>query len=131
MEMVKKGRELRVRIAENRNDRSLEGVIQVQSWDKKERILRALKFGGLCWAAALVAVFIPLLHFILVPGFLLGGPILAYLIAGQESRVLGGEGTCPFCLAPLIIAPAALRFPLSDICNKCHNSLNIQPWDDF
>ncbi len=28
MEMVKKGREVKVRITENRNDRSLEGVIR-------------------------------------------------------------------------------------------------------
>ena len=128
-QMMVKGRAVRVRISENRNNRTVIGVIRIQDWNKKERMFRAFKFGGMCWGAALVAVFIPLLHFILVPGFLIAGPIVAYFIAGQESRVLGGEGICPSCHAPLILAPAGLHFPISDLCTRCQSSVKIESWD--
>ncbi|MEO5970783.1 MAG: hypothetical protein ABIQ95_12725, partial [Bdellovibrionia bacterium] len=82
-QMMKKGVGVRVRIAQSRSDQIVEGLIRVQSWNKKERLIRAFKFGGLCWVAAGLSVFIPLLHFILVPGFFIAGPILAYFILGQ------------------------------------------------
>jgi hypothetical protein len=130
-QMMKKGLGMRVRIAQDRSTQIEEGLIRIQSWNKRERLVRALKSGGLCWIAALVSIFIPLLHFILVPGFLIAGPILVYFIFGQENRVLGGEGVCPFCHAPLILASATLNFPISDLCTDCHNSLKIEPWDSF
>jgi hypothetical protein len=121
--MMKLGRGMKVRISEGLNFK--EGEIRVQSWDKSERVARAFKFGGMCWGAAIVCVLIPLLHFILVPGFLLAGPILAYFVLGQETVVLGGQGTCPHCQSFLPIARAAYQFPHSDLCTHCQHSLEI------
>lgn len=117
---------LRVRISGNRNDTISEGVIRIQTWSKKERTARAIKYGGLCWVGALASIVIPLLHFILVPGFLIAGPILAFVLLGQESMVLGGEGICPNCHASLPIASATLNFPISDLCTHCQTPLKIE-----
>lgn len=79
----------------------------------------------MCWGAAIVAVFIPFLHFFLVPGFLLAGPVVVFVLMGQESVILGGEGTCPHCKADLPIARASHRFPFSDLCTSCQCSVTV------
>jgi hypothetical protein len=115
-----------VRIGSERDKRVSEGEIRVQFWDKRERTFRALKFGGLCWVVALISVVLPLVHFVLVPGFLIAGPVVAYILYGQESVVLGGQGTCPYCSAALPIVRTAFRFPISDLCAQCQSRLVIE-----
>jgi hypothetical protein len=88
---------------------------------------RALKSLGTCWVAAFVAVFIPLLHFVLVPGLLLAGPIVASVIFKQQSVVLGGTGICPSCQAQLQIVRSQERWPLRDVCANCHAHVDVQP----
>lgn len=62
-----------------------------------QRLARAL--GGLiaCWAAAIVSVFIPLAHFVLVPGFLVLGVTWAVVRGRERERLLQLRGTCPRC----------------------------------
>ena len=62
-----------------------------------QRLARAL--GGLiaCWAAAIVSIFIPLAHFILVPGFLVLGVTWAVVRGRERERLLQLRGTCPRC----------------------------------
>jgi hypothetical protein len=105
------------------------GGVRVQFWNKWERLLRALKFSGMCWVAGSISIFIPLLHFILVPLFLISGPILFFFLLRQESVILGGEGTCPSCQSFLPIARSAFRFPCSDLCTRCYHLLRIELWD--
>lgn len=121
--------EIRVRIVDPQSGNRAEGKIRVRYWNRRERVLRALKFGGLCWGAALVSVLLPLLHFVLVPSFLLAGPIVGYFILVQTSVVLGGEGVCPGCQAQLPIIRAPDRFPISDVCARCCRGLKVEPVD--
>lgn len=120
-------KEIRVQIREEHGVKASEGIIRVQSWTKKQRTLRAIKFCLIFWGLALGSVLLPLLHFILVPAFFLAGPILAIFTMGRESVLLGGEGTCPSCQAPLPIARSAPRFPVSDLCTKCQRAVRIEP----
>ncbi len=124
--MMKCGHGLKVYVKGDSGEITTPGEIRIQNWSQHERTMRALKFGGACWAASLVSILIPLLHFVLVPGLLLAGPILAFIIVGQENVVLGGEGTCPKCQAFLPIARSAFRFPISDICTHCQSGLKIE-----
>lgn len=50
-----------------------QGTVTVQEFGKDERVRRALGGLGKWWGIALLAVFIPVAHFILVPSFLLYG----------------------------------------------------------
>lgn len=102
------------------------GELRVQEWNKRERILRALKFGGACLGLAIVSIILPLLHFVLVPGLLLAGPIVAFFVLRQEAVVLGGKGTCPYCKKTMKIVRSAPRFPISDMCEHCHKSVTIE-----
>jgi hypothetical protein len=102
------------------------GELRIQEWNKRERTLRAMKFGGACLGLAIVSVILPLLHFVLVPGFLLAGPIVAFVVLGQEAVVLGGKGICPYCKKTMTIVRNAPRFPISDMCEHCQKSVKIE-----
>ena len=127
--MMKCGYGLKVTLRGNYEGISTPGEIRIQHWNKRERMFRALKLGGACWGAALIAIIIPLLHFILVPGFLIAEPIVAFFIFGQESVILGGEGICPKCQAFVPIVRTSLRFPISELCSHCQCGLKIEPLD--
>ena len=63
------------------------------------RAIRAVKTLGACWGLALVAVFLPLLHWVLVPGLLVLGPALAYARLHEADTLTRAEGHCPACAA--------------------------------
>lgn len=75
---------------------------------RQDRLVRAAQGWGICWGAAIVAVFMPLLHFILVPSLLLAGPVVASFRWRETATVLGVRGTCPGCGAAF---DASLKMP--------------------
>jgi len=102
------------------------GEVFIQEYDEKARLKRALKMLGLCWAGALAAVFLPIVHFVLVPGLFLGGVFLAVYMHGIHSLVLGGEGVCPNCEKILPIAKGLDQWPLEDVCTACRSGVKIE-----
>lgn len=103
-----------------------EGEVQIQTWDPQAQMKRAVKAGLACLGAAVVSVFLPLAHFVLVPGFLLASPFVFFFILKQESVVLGGKGTCPECQKPFDIVRSPNRFPMSDLCSHCKRPVRIE-----
>lgn len=99
--------------------------MEVLSWSQKDRTRRALKFWLSCWGASIVCIAFPLVHFVLVPGFFLAGPALAFWIYAQQSVIRGGSGPCPYCAATVAIARGPEAFPLTDLCTACHRELKI------
>ncbi|EKD42398.1 MAG: hypothetical protein ACD_73C00177G0001 [uncultured bacterium] len=88
--------------------------------------MRAIKFLGICWGLAIFSVFIPLAHFILVPGFFLGGIAGCAFYYQQQNQNLGGTGTCPDCKQFFKIEKSALTWPLEDVCAHCHVHVKIE-----
>lgn len=109
----------------NRDGKQAPGQVRVQTWTAQDRLKRSLKALGLCWGGAIVAVFMPLIHFVLVPSLLLAGPIVAYVFYQSESVVLGGEGHCPSCQKPFKIVRQKNKWPLKDICSSCQSEVEI------
>jgi hypothetical protein len=108
------------------NGKVSSGQVRLQVWTRKESLIRAFKFLGLCWGLSMVSIAIPLVHFFLVPGLFLGGIFGAYIVSCQDRVILGGESTCPECASPLPIARASDEWPLSDLCSNCQNRLTLQ-----
>jgi hypothetical protein len=108
------------------NGKEQSGEVRIQSFNPAQRLLRALKFLGICWGLALISVFIPIAHFFLVPGFFFAGLIISYFVYGMESVVLGGESICPNCGAFLPIARGKEKWPLTDLCAKCYTNVSIE-----
>ncbi len=115
----------RVRITDTRGNEAF-GEIEIVRWDRRARTKRTLRYLGICWGLAVCTVFLPLVHFVLVPGFLLAGPFLAAYAYGQEGAILGGSGTCPGCKAALPIASGGIRPAFRDLCSSCHNEVSIE-----
>ena len=110
----------------DRNKKKTHGSVEVQTWDKPQKTKRALKFWGYCWLGMVVTAFVPIAHFVLVPGLFLAGPIGAWFLSQQDSVVLGGKGTCPTCAAELIIVRGPDQWPLTDLCAKCQMPVTIE-----
>ncbi len=106
--------------------RSSPGSVEIQQWNKKSRIVRSLIFFFTALILSLVSVLIPLLHFILVPGFLLAAPLGAWITFREESRILGGMSTCPDCNQPLPIVATSDRWPLHELCTQCQRTLWVE-----
>jgi hypothetical protein len=109
------------------SEKKTAGEVRAKYYDKSERSKRALKILGLLWGIALFCIIIPLAHFILVPGFFLAGPIVAFLFYNQNDIILGGSGNCPACGKPFKVARASIHWPMNDVCSDCHNSVKIIP----
>lgn len=107
-------------------DRRSEGTVSIQVRSSQERTLRALKFLGVCWLLSAMTIVVPIAHFVLVPGFFIAGPIGAWFMLQGKSVVLGGEGPCPSCGAPLPIARSADKWPLTDLCTACKTTVAIE-----
>ena len=73
------------------------GELRVRLWPAKERTLRVLKGLLGCWALGSLALFIPIAHFVLVPGFFFGGIVIAFRWSGQKSTFIEACGPCPEC----------------------------------
>lgn len=104
------------------------GVVNVLLFDQGARNMRALKTLGLFWGLAAVSVFIIILHWVLVPAFLIAGPVMATRKRKVTSEIENLSGVCPACreeIAPKMEADDAL--PKSTYCPKCNVPLQLVP----
>jgi hypothetical protein len=81
---------------------------------------------AIAWLLAFPAIFLPVLHFVLVPGFVIGGLVLAAVRLREDSTLARVEGTCPRCRAALDVTPGGrFRLPRSVQCPHCRNTLTL------
>ena len=81
---------------------------------------------GIAWLLAFPAIFLPVLHFVLVPGFVIGGVVLAAVRLREDCTLARVEGTCPRCRAALDVTPGGrFRLPRSVQCPHCKNTLTL------
>lgn len=103
-----------------------QGTVTVQEFSKDERVRRALGGLGKWWGIALLSVFIPVAHFILVPSFLLYGIWQFAQRLGTTSRAIDAHGVCPDCHAEQTLELAARwRVPQPVTCRSCHRGLRL------
>jgi hypothetical protein len=90
------------------------------------RLVRALKAGGVFLAVAAGCVFLPGLHFVLVPGFLLVGVIAGFRQLRDQEIVSGVRGPCPRCgLAQAFAAGNRVTPSWLLDCPACHTNLAL------
>jgi hypothetical protein len=91
-----------------------------------ERVMRALKAGGAFWAIAAGCVFLPGLHFVLVPTFLLIGVAAGFRHLRDQEIVSRVRGACPRCGLEQEFAAGNRLAPTWTIdCPACHNTLTL------
>lgn len=90
------------------------------------RVMRA----GIVLAVALplagAAVFIPLAHFVLVPGLLVAGAVIATNTLREDWRLARVQGACPRCHQALDVTPGGrFRSGRTFECPHCLNTLTL------
>lgn len=91
-----------------------------------QRVARALKAGGVFWAVAAGCVFLPGLHFVLVPSFLLIGVAAGFRHLRDQEIASRVRGACPRCgLEQEFAAGSRLTPAWSLACPACHNNLTL------
>ena len=71
--------------------------VQALHRDAGGRTARAVRTWAICWGLAVVAVFLPVLHFVLVPALLAAGPLLGWQALREHVTLVRAEGHCPGC----------------------------------
>lgn len=122
--------ETRPILIENNAGARSAGTLRVRRYADGERWLRALKLLGGMWLVAAATVFIPIAHFVLVPGFLLAGPVMAVLRFRVGETLEAALGACPTCGRDIEVAldPAA-RLPLWTYCSPSNDPIHLRAVD--
>jgi hypothetical protein len=112
----------------SRNNRELpstNGSISKIIYDQKERYSNAIKTFGMWIAFTFASVFVPILHFILVPSLFITSFVLSIDKSREDKRNEGGAGECPTCHQTFTIEKSKWSERLVDTCEKCHDDLEI------
>jgi hypothetical protein len=101
-------------------------TVTIRSFDKRERVRRAIKGLATFWGAAVGSVFIPVAHFLLVPSFALYGAYTFFERLGARQVVTAAEGTCPDCGKPQKLETGGRwQVPRDVACRFCQRRLRI------
>jgi hypothetical protein len=103
-----------------------DAVATVQERSLGARAGRAALALGAAWILAVPAVFLPVAHFVLVPGLLVGGVVLAAMRLAETRTLARVRGVCPRCHAALDVSPGGrFRLPRAVQCVHCRNELTM------
>ncbi len=103
------------------------GGVTVRSLSRAERIQRGAKVTGIAWGVAILCVFIPILHFVLVPSFLIGGLVLGVMNSMERGQIVSSHLGCPNCSAEVPLVNESVSWPKQIRCSSCSVTLAIAP----
>jgi len=120
-----RGEAVSAHVTVKKRDEEGEAVVYRASLDGAARTKRAVKILLTCWGLAVLSLPILVFHFILVPGFLILGPVMATLRYGEENVILGSLVECPVCQHVNRIKQRAEGWPVIYHCDQCRETLLI------
>ncbi len=94
---------------------------------RDERLKRSAKMFGVFFGLAFFGVFVPLLHFILPPLFLIAGGVFFWSTWLETGEVLSGEYICPNCKHVMTFPREAEEWPKIQRCGACSFMLRTYP----
>ncbi len=98
---------------------------EIRRLSKAARLKNALTALGICWAASIAFVFIPVLHFFLVPASFIFGIYLFFQKYNETEYCAGASLVCPKCKAALKVKAGPVQWPLRDLCANCRTDIVI------
>ena len=104
-----------------------EAQVTVESLSLRARLARGAAVTGAGLALAVIALPIPLVHFVMVPAALLLGITFGAIRLGHREIFSSAEGTCPFCGTQqrLGLAGRVFRLPRRVFCRNCRRELDL------
>jgi hypothetical protein len=101
-------------------------VATVRQRSLGSRAGRAAAALAIAWLLVFPAIFFPVAHFVLVPGLVVGGVVLAVLRLREARTLTRVQGVCPRCGAALDLTPGGrFRLPRPVQCVHCRNELTL------
>lgn len=101
-------------------------VVTLRRRNRRDRMAAVVKTWAICWLAAVVAVFLPVLHFILVPALLIGGPFYALAQGSEHTTLMRASGKCPACAAAVQLTQKRRAAPVVAFrCDACGRPLQL------
>jgi len=106
---------------------STAAVMQAITFTPQEQKSRAMKKFLMFFVIASVCILIPIAHFFLVPGFLIGGIIAAKRLWNRSSEGIDAKGICPACNKQITInLDKNGELPQWHDCPECGDALELQ-----
>jgi len=116
-----------IRFKSQKNGESNPAEMHVITFSQQEQKMRALKSMMTFWALAALCIFIPIAHFILVPGFFIGGIIVASRRWKVKEEGIEVTGSCPACHNNICIKlDKSAELPQWKDCPECTDPLELQ-----
>ena len=89
------------------------------------RLAVASKVLLITWGITILFLFIPVLHFVLVPAGILFGLFRFYRAFGFQVVLLNGSINCPKCQHAYPAKNEAFNWPKIEVCPNCQTDLTI------
>ncbi|MGZ3696002.1 MAG: hypothetical protein ACXWQO_18185 [Bdellovibrionota bacterium] len=102
-----------------------DGIAKARLWTEAEKKKRGLRGWGLMWGLAIFSIFLPLVHFVLVPAFFIAGPFVFFWLKKQNGRIFEVSANCPFCGKKLTAPEMGMNSPLRIICGACKEPVRV------
>jgi hypothetical protein len=100
---------------------------EVAELSRAERLKRAAVVFGAFIAVAMIALPIPIVHFVVVPGGLLLAVTLGLLRLREDEVFRAVDGRCPFCGTEQSFSVLGrFRLPRQVDCANCHRRLTLE-----
>lgn len=106
----------KIQFKNQKNGKSHPAEMHLSLFTRQEQKIRALKSLMVFWTIAALCILIPIAHFILVPGFFIGGIIVASHKWKTEEEGIDATGACPACD--------------NKICIKLDKNADLPQWKD-
>jgi len=102
------------------------GTATIRGFTPAARWRRAVMAAAKWWGLAIVAVFIPVAHLVLVPGFFVYGVVQLVSGVSIADLVLEARGTCPDCGEEQALELVARwHLPQAVTCRACQRGLTV------
>lgn len=97
----------------------------IMSLEGNQKLFRAFKRSGLFFGLAVVSVLIPMLHFVLVPAFLIVSIVMFVKTMSETKIATALEGECPSCHKKIDLVGAFKLSGSKESCPQCRQLLRI------
>lgn len=108
------------------DDQNTSGWVLRRDLSSSERLIRGLKLSGIFLLCAAIAVFIPILHFVLVPLLLLLSLVMGVAVWLTRGEILSGEAACPNCGVINNLNKQSEDWPRTQRCTGCSMLLTFE-----
>ena len=106
---------------------SMESVT-VEDWNDRRAARLGLRWCLGTWAAGLMTIILPIVHFLTVPSRFFGGPLLGFLVFRyyrHSTDIISGQAKCPVCGSTFKIEPQTVDWPFYLKCATCSAEVGV------